>query len=73
MDSRSKVTIYAKRLAEVEQKLAATREANANLQLLLDKALMSQKQASSNTSHLVKNIQMDLSRVICMGVETKEK
>ncbi|KAI8979765.1 hypothetical protein BDF20DRAFT_871546 [Mycotypha africana] len=64
IDSRSKVTMYAKRLAEVEQKLAATREVNTNLQSLLDKALTSQKQSSSNTSHLVKNIQSDLSRVI---------
>ncbi|KAL7315277.1 hypothetical protein PS15m_006748 [Mucor circinelloides] len=64
VDSRSKVSVYAKRLAEVEQKLAATRDVNTNLQALLDKALTSQKQSSSNTSHLVKNIQMDLSRVV---------
>jgi hypothetical protein len=50
-------------LAEVEQKLASTRDVNTSLQSLLDKALTSQKQSSSNTSHLVKNIQMDLSRV----------
>ncbi|KAL9543742.1 hypothetical protein MBANPS3_007967 [Mucor bainieri] len=64
VDSRSKVSVYAKRLAEVEQKLAATRDVNTNLQALLDKALTSQKQSSSTTSHLVKNIQMDLSRVV---------
>ncbi|KAG1053759.1 hypothetical protein G6F46_000320 [Rhizopus delemar] len=64
VDSRSKVGVYAKRLAEVEQKLAATRDVNANLQSLLDKALTSQKQSSSNTSHLVKNIQIDLERVV---------
>ncbi|CEP20123.1 hypothetical protein [Parasitella parasitica] len=64
VDSRSKVSVYAKRLADVEQKLAATRDVNTNLQALLDKALTSQKQSSSNTSHLVKNIQMDLSRVV---------
>ncbi|KAI8329202.1 hypothetical protein BD560DRAFT_416888, partial [Blakeslea trispora] len=64
VDSRQKVGVYAKRLAEVEQKLAATREVNANLQSLLDKALTSQKQSSTNTSHLVKNIQVDLARVI---------
>ncbi|KAI8885145.1 hypothetical protein K501DRAFT_246525 [Backusella circina FSU 941] len=64
VDSRSKVSLYAKKLAEVEQKLASTREVNTNLQTLLDKALTSQKQSSSNTSHLVKNIQMDLSRVV---------
>ncbi|KAI8379872.1 hypothetical protein EDC96DRAFT_492055 [Choanephora cucurbitarum] len=64
VDSRQKVAVYAKRLAEVEQKLAATREVNTNLQSLLDKALTSQKQSSTNTSHLVKNIQIDLARVI---------
>ncbi|RCI04179.1 hypothetical protein CU098_008417 [Rhizopus stolonifer] len=64
VDSRSKVGVYAKRLAEVEQKLAATRDVNANLQSLLDKTLTSQKQSSSNTSHLVKNIQVDLERVV---------
>jgi hypothetical protein len=61
------VSVYAKRLAEVEQKLAATRDVNTSLQSLLDKALTSQKQSSSNTSHLVKNIQMDLSRVSLSG------
>ncbi|KAG2232937.1 hypothetical protein INT48_008030 [Thamnidium elegans] len=53
VDSRSKVSVYAKRLAEVEQKLASTRDVNTSLQSLLDKALTSQKQSSSNTSHLV--------------------
>lgn len=55
--------MYAKRLAEVEHKLAATREMNSNLQMLLEKALTTQKQSSSTTSHLVRNIQADLSRV----------
>lgn len=63
VDSRSKVSIYAKRLAEVEQKLTTTRDVNTKLQSLLDKTLTSQKQSSSNTSQLVKNIQLDLERV----------
>ncbi|KAG1436580.1 hypothetical protein G6F56_013498 [Rhizopus delemar] len=64
VSSRSKVSVYAKRLAEVEQKLAATRDVNIKLQSLLDKALVSQEQSSSNTSHLVKTIQIDLERVL---------
>ncbi|CAO3639000.1 unnamed protein product [Cunninghamella echinulata] len=64
VDSRARVSLYAKKLAEVEHKLTTTREMNSNLQLLLDKALTSQKQSSSTTSHLVRNIQMDLSRVV---------
>ncbi|CDH48741.1 hypothetical protein RO3G_09758 [Lichtheimia corymbifera JMRC:FSU:9682] len=64
VDSRARVSMYAKRLAEVEHKLATTREMNANLQAVLEKALTSQKQSSSNTSHLVRNIQVDLSRVV---------
>ncbi|KAI8976056.1 hypothetical protein BDB01DRAFT_364254 [Pilobolus umbonatus] len=64
VDSRAKVSLYAKRLAEVDHKLATTRDVNANLQSLLDKALASQKLSTTNTSHLVKNIQMDLARVI---------
>ncbi|CAO3579287.1 unnamed protein product [Absidia cylindrospora] len=64
VDSRSRVSLYAKRLAEVEHKLTLTREMNADLQLLLEKALASQKQSSSTTSHLVKNIQSDLIRVV---------
>lgn len=55
--------MYAKRLAEVEHKLTTTREMNTNLQALLEKALTSQKQSTSTTSHLVKNIQSDLIRV----------
>ncbi|KAI9470757.1 MAG: hypothetical protein EXX96DRAFT_585626 [Benjaminiella poitrasii] len=73
IDSRSKVSIYAKRLAEVEQKLAATREMNTSLQSLLDKALTSQKQSSSNTTHLVKNIQMDLSRVVAENEQLRAR
>ncbi|CAO3614429.1 unnamed protein product [Cunninghamella blakesleeana] len=64
IDSRARVSLYAKKLAEVEHKLTTTREMNSNLQILLDKALTSQKQSSSTTSHLVRNIQMDLSRVV---------
>ncbi|KAI8374270.1 uncharacterized protein BYT42DRAFT_499220 [Radiomyces spectabilis] len=64
VDSRARVSMYAKRLAEVEHKLATTREMNTNLQLLLERALTNQKQSSSNTSHLVKNIQTDLSRIV---------
>ncbi|ORZ25199.1 hypothetical protein BCR42DRAFT_363206 [Absidia repens] len=64
VDSRSRVSLYAKRLAEVEHKLTLTREMNADLQILLEKALASQKQSSSTTSHLVKNIQSDLIRVV---------
>ncbi|ORY99272.1 hypothetical protein BCR43DRAFT_503985 [Syncephalastrum racemosum] len=64
VDSRARVSMYAKRLAEVEHKLATTREMNTNLQMLLEKALTTQKQTSSNTTHLVKNIQTDLSRVV---------
>ncbi|KAI8339511.1 hypothetical protein BC941DRAFT_372579 [Chlamydoabsidia padenii] len=64
VDSRARVSLYAKRLAEVEHKLTTTREMNTNLQALLEKALTSQKQSSSTTSHLVKNIQSDLIRVV---------
>ncbi|KAI9491902.1 hypothetical protein BDB00DRAFT_831112 [Zychaea mexicana] len=64
VDSRARVSMYAKRIAEVEHKLATTREMNANLQALLERALASQKQSSSNTSHLVRNIQADLTRVV---------
>ncbi|KAI7851408.1 hypothetical protein BDC45DRAFT_515699 [Circinella umbellata] len=64
VDSRARVGMYAKRLAEVEHKLSTTREMNVNLQALLERALTSQKQSSSNTSHLVRNIQTDLTRVV---------
>ncbi|KAI9254508.1 hypothetical protein BDA99DRAFT_518601 [Phascolomyces articulosus] len=64
VDSRARVSMYAKRLAEVEHKLSTTREMNVNLQALLERALTSQKQSSSNTSHLVRNIQTDLTRVV---------
>ncbi|SAM04687.1 hypothetical protein [Absidia glauca] len=62
VESRARVSVYAKRLAEVEHKLTTTREMNTNLQALLEKALTSQKQSTSTTSHLVKNIQSDLIR-----------
>lgn len=67
------MSLYAKKLAEVEHKLTTTREMNSNLQILLDKALTSQKQSSSTTSHLVRNIQMDLSRVKKNKIKIKKK
>ncbi|KAG0165496.1 hypothetical protein DFQ28_008634 [Apophysomyces sp. BC1034] len=73
VDSRAKVSMYAKRLAEVEHKLATTRDMNSNLQALLEKAMTTQKQSSSNTSHLVKNIQTDLSRVVAENDQLRSR
>ncbi|ORZ17238.1 hypothetical protein BCR42DRAFT_351437 [Absidia repens] len=73
VDSRDRVSLYAKRLAEVEHKLTTTREMNVNLQALLEKALTSQKQSSSTTSHLVKNIQSDLVRVVAENDQLRSR
>ncbi|ORX62951.1 hypothetical protein DM01DRAFT_1379529 [Hesseltinella vesiculosa] len=64
VESRNRVTVYAKRLADLEHKLQTTRETNAQLQSLLQKALSSQKQSSSTTSHMVNNFQSDLARIV---------
>ncbi|KAL1923881.1 uncharacterized protein VTP21DRAFT_6916 [Calcarisporiella thermophila] len=63
-DNRNKVKFYAKRLAEVEQNLAQTQEQNVNLQILLEKAMNTQKQSSSSTTHTVKTIQVDMNKLI---------
>jgi hypothetical protein len=51
--------------AEVEHSLATTQEMNVNLQILLEKALNSQKQSNASTNHVVRNIQSDISKVSC--------
>jgi chromosome segregation ATPase len=62
-ESQTKVGVYSKRLAEVEHSLATTQEMNVNLQILLEKALNSQKQSNASTNHVVRNIQSDISKV----------
>jgi hypothetical protein len=47
----------------VEHSLATTQEMNVNLQILLEKALNSQKQSNASTNHVVRNIQSDISKV----------
>ncbi|KAF9183624.1 hypothetical protein BGZ51_003891 [Haplosporangium sp. Z 767] len=63
VDAKKKVNTYARRLGEVEQELALTRELNVNLQVQLDNALQKQKQAQSSASQTVKMIQSDLGKV----------
>ncbi|KAI9287917.1 hypothetical protein BC943DRAFT_179519 [Umbelopsis sp. AD052] len=63
-ESQSKVGVYSKRLAEVEHSLTTTQEMNVNLQILLEKALNSQKQSNASTNHVVRNIQSDVSKVL---------
>lgn len=36
---------------------------NVNLQILLEKALNTQKQSNASTNHVVRNIQSDISKV----------
>lgn len=50
--------------AEVEHSLTTTQEMNVNLQILLEKALNSQKQSNASTNHVVRNIQSDISKVL---------
>ncbi|RUP48521.1 hypothetical protein BC936DRAFT_144454 [Jimgerdemannia flammicorona] len=64
VDSRGRAGSYAKKLAEVEHNLTTTQEMNVNLQNLLEKALNTQKQSNANTTHVVRNIQSDLTRVV---------
>ncbi|KAG9298787.1 hypothetical protein G9A89_012855 [Geosiphon pyriformis] len=64
MDSRSKVNHYSKKLFEVEQHLADTRETNVNLSLQLERSLSSQKISTATTTQIVKMIQADLGRVV---------
>jgi hypothetical protein len=47
----------------VEHSLATTQEMNVNLQILLEKALNSQKQSNASTNNVVRNIQSDISKV----------
>lgn len=53
--------------AEVEHAMTATQEMNVNLQSMLEKALNTQKQSNATTTHVVRNIQSDLTRVSLFG------
>jgi hypothetical protein len=58
-------TVSLRLTAEVEHSLTTTQEMNVNLQILLEKALNSQKQSNASTNHVVRNIQSDVSKVFC--------
>ncbi|KAF9586039.1 hypothetical protein BGW38_010241 [Lunasporangiospora selenospora] len=62
--AKNKVNSYARRLGEVEQELARTRELNVNLQIQLENALQKQKQTHTNTAQAVKLIRSDLGKVV---------
>ncbi|GJJ69052.1 hypothetical protein EMPS_01398 [Entomortierella parvispora] len=64
LDAKTKVSVYARRLTEVEQELSVTKEANVDLQVQLQTALDKQKQSQSSTAQVVKNIQSDLGKVL---------
>ncbi|KAI7829815.1 hypothetical protein BC939DRAFT_322437 [Gamsiella multidivaricata] len=64
MDAKNKVTVYSRRLTEVEQELNSTQELNVNLQEQLRTAMEKQKQTQSTTAQVVKNMQSELGRVV---------
>ncbi|KAF8983887.1 hypothetical protein BGZ46_009344 [Entomortierella lignicola] len=64
MDAKTKVSVYSRRLNEVEQELTSTQELNVNLQEQLHAALEKHKQTQSNTAQVVKNMQNELGRVV---------
>lgn len=64
LDAKTKVSVYSRRLTEVEQELNATKELNVDLQVQLQSALDKQKQSQSSTAQVVKNIQSDLGKVL---------
>ncbi|KAG0056226.1 hypothetical protein BGZ83_005958 [Gryganskiella cystojenkinii] len=64
LDAKTKVSVYSRRLTEVEQELNATKELNVDLQVQLQNAFDKQKQSQSSTAQVVKNIQSDLGKVL---------
>ncbi|KAG0303872.1 hypothetical protein BGZ98_006185 [Dissophora globulifera] len=64
LDAKSKVSMYSRRLTEVEQELNSTQELNVDLQEQLRVALEKHKQTHSNTAQVVKNMQTELGRVV---------
>ncbi|KAF9433481.1 hypothetical protein BGZ76_009403 [Entomortierella beljakovae] len=64
VDAKNKVTVYSRRLNEVEQELSTTQELNINLQEQLQVTLEKQKQAQTTTALAVKSMQSELGRVV---------
>ncbi|KAI1320091.1 hypothetical protein EDD11_002063 [Mortierella claussenii] len=64
MDAKTKVSVYSRRLNEVEQELNSTQELNVNLQEQLRVTLERQKQTQSSTAQVVKNMQNELGKVV---------
>ncbi|KAF9573358.1 hypothetical protein EC968_008628 [Mortierella alpina] len=64
LDAKTKVTVYSRRLNEVEQELTVTQGLNVDLQEQLRVTLERQKQTHSSTAMAMKNMQSELGKVL---------
>ncbi|KAF9963803.1 hypothetical protein BGZ65_011259 [Modicella reniformis] len=64
VDAKNKVSVYSRRLTEVEQELNSTQELNENLQEQLHTSLEKQKQMQTTTAQVMKNMQTELVKVV---------
>ncbi|KAF9980796.1 hypothetical protein BGZ75_007969 [Mortierella antarctica] len=64
LDAKTKVTVYSRRLNEVEQELTATQGLNVDLQEQLRVTLERQKQTHSSTAMAMKSMQSELGKVL---------
>ncbi|KAG0205243.1 hypothetical protein BGX28_003104 [Mortierella sp. GBA30] len=64
LDAKTKVSVYSRRVNEVEQELTTTQELNVNLQEQLRVTLEKQKQTQTSTAMAMKNMQSELGKVV---------
>lgn len=64
LDAKTKVTVYSRRLNEVEQELTVTQGLNVDLQEQLRVTLERQKQTHSSTAMAMKSMQSELGKVL---------
>ncbi|KAG0245534.1 hypothetical protein BGX31_007327 [Mortierella sp. GBA43] len=64
VDAKNKVSVYARRLTEMEQELSTTQEVNIDLQEQLRMTTEKQKQTQSSTVQAMKNMQNELGKVL---------
>ncbi|KAM3578756.1 hypothetical protein VKS41_008775 [Umbelopsis sp. WA50703] len=67
------ITKTKTRVSHMEQSLVSTQEVNVNLQILLERAVSSQKRLDSDTMQRVRQFQGDLSQIVVQNEEMQSR
>ncbi|GAB5592679.1 hypothetical protein Unana1_07579 [Umbelopsis nana] len=71
--TKTRVSTYIQNIGSMEQTLVSTQEVNVNLQILLERAVLSQKKLDTDTMQRVRQFQGDVSKILNENVEMQSR